>query len=246
MNYQGRSLKEGGTDPALLAALIVLQDEVKTLEQTVIELGRTDSFCSIEAVVPPPAETYLPSNEIRQTVQLQYFEPALYTQEYVQAGVAGVFLEYTEIGNMTRLLNDVNYPGLLVGICYTLTEDDKKLPSARFHVTGCATFDLLDFPVELTLKSSLAHANPLEEYDERQFHQRIRFGERSPQEGDAIGEYKIDTIVERELDPLLVQINFKVIVRQNFGPTSPGTFTETITGGWKPNYRNYLQVRRIQ
>ena len=246
MNYQGRSLKEGGTDPALLAALIVLQDEVKTLEQTVIELGRTDSFCSIEAVVPPRTETYLPSLEIRQTVQLQYFEPALYTQEYVQAGVAGVFLEYTEIGNMTRLLNDVNYPGLLVGICYTLTDDDRKLPSARFHVSGCATFNLLDFPVELTLKSSLAHANPLEEYDERQFHQRIRFGRRNPGTDDAIGEYKIDTIVERELDPLLVQINFKVIVRKFFGPTSPGTFTETITGGWKPNYRNYLQVRRIQ
>ena len=246
MDFEGHSITELSTDPVILADIVQIKADIAQLKADVIVLARTDSFCSIEAVVPPPAETYLPSNEIRQTVQLQYFEPALYTQEYVQAGVAGVFLEYTEIGNMTRLLNDVGYPGLLVGICYTLTDDDRKLPSARFHVSGCATFNLLDFPVELTLKSSLAHANPLEEYDERQFHQRIRFGIRNPGTGDLIGEYKIDTIVERELDPLLVQINFKVIVRQNFGPTSPGTFTETITGGWKPNYRNYLQVRRIQ
>ena len=236
MDFEGHSITELSTDPAILAQL----------KADVAVLARTDTFCSIEAVVPPPTATYQPSYEIDQTVQLLSFDPALYNKGYAQSGVAGVVLEFTEIGNLSRLVNDLYYPGFVVGICFTLSEEDKKLPTARFHVTGCATFNLLDSPTVIALKSSFSHGNPIDEYDFRLFHKPVRFGPRNPSTGDAIGEYKIDTIVERELDPLLVQINFKVVVRETFGGIAPGTFTQTVTGGWKHNYRNYLQVQRLQ
>ena len=238
MNFEGHSINELSTDPAILA-------DIAQLKNDVIVLARTDAFCSIEAVAAPPTLTYQPSYEIEQSVQLLSNDPALYNKGYVQSGVAGVVLEYTEIGGLSRLVNDLYYPGFVVGICWTLSEDDKKLPTARFHVTGCATFNLLDSPAEVVLKSSYSHGNPIDEYDFRLFHKPVRFGTRNPTTGDEIGIYEIDTIVERELDPLLVQVNFKVVVREQFGIIAP-TFTQTITGGWKNNYRNYLQVRRLQ
>ena len=95
MNFEGHSINELSTDPAIIA-------DIAQLKKDVIVLARTDAFCSIEAVAPPPTLTYQPSYEIEQSVQLLSNDPALYNQGYVQSGVAGVVLEYTEIGGVVK------------------------------------------------------------------------------------------------------------------------------------------------
>ena len=113
MDYEGKSLLEAQADPQTA----INTADIAQLKNEVIVLARTDAFCSIEAVVPPPTLTYQPSYEIEQSVQLLSNDPALYNKGYVQAGVAGVVMEYTEIGGLSRLVNDLYYTGFVVGIC---------------------------------------------------------------------------------------------------------------------------------
>ena len=92
MDYQGRSLKDGSVDPALLATVVelerqvgilqgevtTLEGEVKTLEETVITLGLTDQLCVVEAQVtldPRPGQS---SFDILQQVSLTGLNPPLY------------------------------------------------------------------------------------------------------------------------------------------------------------------------
>ena len=77
MNFEGHSIAELSTDPAILA-------DIAQLKTDVVVLARTDEFCSIDVVVSVPAQMYRPSYEITHIVKLYSFDPPLYNEGHVQ------------------------------------------------------------------------------------------------------------------------------------------------------------------
>ena len=85
MDFEGHSIIELSTDPSVLAAIVVLQqevtalqDEVKTLEQDVITLAYTDQLCFVEAQVTLDPRPGQDSYEVLQPVTLIGVDPPLY------------------------------------------------------------------------------------------------------------------------------------------------------------------------
>ena len=227
MDYQGRSIKDGSTDPSLLAAIVELQNEVDVLQETAIRLGRTDQLCSIEAEVEIPLSPGQESFSVKQPVVLIGSSPPLYSNGY--ASVPGVNL----LGYASPYLYSV--PN---GVRWERTASDNDNPI--FHVTGCATFELLFMTTMIALQMRYVFS------DGRvvKFDQNILCvpDVRAPFSPYA---YKIDAFMGAELDTFnAAYVDFVVVVKYDFG-TSP-TYTNTVTGGWDTQYRNFLRVQRVR
>ena len=227
MDYQGRSIKYGSTDPALLAAIVELQNEVDVLQETAIRLGRTDQVCSIEAEVQIPLSPGQESFSVKQPVTLIGFSPPLYSNGYASDPRVDL------LGYSSPYLYAV--PN---GVRWERTASDNDNPI--FHVTGCATFELLSFTTMIATQMRYVFADG----------RVVTFDQNILRVPDARAPflpyaYKIDTFMGAELDTFnAAYVDFYVVVKYDFG-TSP-TYTNTVTGGWDTQYRNFLQVRRVR
>ena len=237
MDYQGRSIKDGSTDPSLKAAIIELQNEVDVLDETVITLAHTDQLCVVEAQVPVPVSQSQPSFAIEQQVALVGLDPGLYERfgyaPDVRVAINGFNSPY--LGVFASSL----YPNNIMGIRWQVTASDTS--DARFHVTGTASFELLFMNVEVALRARYIYLDGrVQTFD----YNRTRMPDRSPENPRV--EYTIDEYVFASLTMLvdLQYIQFYVVVKSDFG-TSP-MYTNTLTGGWYTQYRNYLRVQRVK
>ena len=238
MDYQGRSIKDGSTDPSLLAAIVELQNEVDVLQETVIRLGRTDQVCSVEAEVQVPLSPGQESFSVKQQVALVGLDPGLYERfgyaPDVRVAINGFNSPY--LGVFASSL----YPNNIMGIRWQATASDTG-SDARFHVTGTASFELLFMNVEVALRARYIYLDGrVQTFD----YNRTRVPDRSSQNPRV--EYTIDADVFASLTMLvdLQYIQFYVVVKSDFG-TSP-MYTDTLTGGWDTQYRNYLRVQRVK
>ena len=229
MDYEGKSLLQADPQTAINTA------DIKTLEETVITLAYTDQMCVIEAQVmidPRPSQE---SNSVSQQVSLTGLDPPLY------AGFGYTPDERVE-------LIAFNSPNLYVlgsgdnifGIRWQSTSNDTL--DALFRATGTATFELLSFGVEIALRAKLNYAGgAVTNVD----YNRTRLPASTAQ--DRIVEWAFDEYVAAAPTTSgvrLVYVDFYVVIKENFGPTP--TFTDTLTGGWKTQYRNFLRVHRVK
>lgn len=232
MDFEGKSVLDVREDPRTAintAAILALQTQQTALLQ----------FCRIEAVPVLPVSTLQESNPVSQFVTLTGNNPDLYNQGYVQAGENDLVLKIRESLYMKYYSNDSirwtrSYQGVLNQTVIAL------------HVKGMACFELLDFATVLGL--AVRKSNAQGQVYATDYVNLVRFGTRNNAAGDIVGVYNIDTVLTFVLDPYafanLWSVDFKVVVLENFGTTP--SFTSTLTGGWKENYRNYLQVQQIQ
>ena len=240
MDYQGRSIKEGGTDPALIAAIAVIQVEVatlqgeaKTLQDDVIKLAYTDQICVIDAQVmidPRPGQE---SYDVKQQVSLTGLDPPLY------AGFG-----YTPDPRVEFIAFDS--PDLFVlgsgdnifGIRWRSTSNDTR--DALFHVSGTATFEIFSSGIEIALRAKFTYfGGAVTNLD----FNRTRLPGSTAQDG--IVEWAFDEYVPAALTTFDCQyLDFYVVIKANFGPTT--TYTDTLTGGWKTQYKNGLRVHRVK
>ena len=134
MDYLGNSILElKSSDPAILAAIVALQQEVSALAQV----------CSLEAQVLIPTPVFQESTAVEQPVTLSGVAPDLY-QSNGYASVVGVQLIGHESPKLYRLISG-NYA---IGIRWERATDT----AASFHVTGCATFELLELDAQLVTR----------------------------------------------------------------------------------------------
>ena len=126
----------------------------------------------------------------------------------------------------------------IYGIRWASTATDT--PNARFHVTGCATFMLPFSSVVIALRARYTYfGGRVVTVD----YNRLRLPSRSAQ--DQRIEYKIDEYVYAELTTVDCQfLDFYVVLNTDFGTSA--TFTDTVTGGWDTQYRNFLRVQRVK
>jgi hypothetical protein len=251
MDYQGRSLNEGGVDPALLATVVelesqvgilqgevkTLESEVKTLEQTVITLGYTDQLCVVQAQVATlPTSPINPSFAIEQQVALVGLNPPLY-DSYGYAPDARVALNaFNSLPNLYVLASSVNVNNI-IGVRFEPTSDQ---PDARFHVTGTATLELPLVNVDIALRVRYTYFGGLVQTVD---FNRTRLPFRSPENPRV--EYKFDEYVYVALTTFDAQyVDFYVVVIYNFGTTP--MVTNTLTGGWDTQYENYIRVQRVK
>ena len=241
MDFEGHSIIELSTDPSVLAAIVVLQqevtalqDEVKTLEQDVITLAYTDQLCFVEAQVTLDPRPGQDSYEILQPVTLIGVDPPLYFASGYAPDVRVALLAFNSMPNLYELASGDN----IYGIRWASTATDT--PNARFHVTGCATFMLPFFSVVIALRARYTYfGGRVVTVD----YNRLRLPSRSAQ--DQRIEYKIDEYVYAELTTVDCQfLDFYVVLNTDFGTSA--TFTDTVTGGWDTQYRNFLRVQRVK
>ena len=241
MDFEGHSIIELSTDPSVLAAIVVLQqevtalqDEVKTLEQDVITLAYTDQLCFVEAQVTLDPRPGQDSYEILQPVTLIGVDPPLYFASGYAPDVRVALLAFNSMPNLYELASGDN----IYGIRWASTSTDT--PNARFHVTGCATFMLPFSSVVIALRARYTYfGGRVVTVD----YNRLRLPSRSAQ--DQRIEYKIDEYVYAELTTVDCQfLDFYVVLNTDFGTSA--TFTDTVTGGWDTQYRNFLRVQRVK
>ena len=241
MDFEGHSIIELSTDPSVLAAIVVLQqevtalqDEVKTLEQDVITLAYTDQLCFVEAQVTLDPRPGQDSYDVLQPVTLIGVDPPLYFSSGYAPDVRVALLAFNSMPNLYELASGDN----IYGIRWASTATDT--PNARFHVTGCATFMLPFSSVVIALRARYTY------YGGRVVtvdYNRLRLPSRSAQ--DQRIEYKIDEYVYAELTTVDCQfLDFYVVLNTDFGTSA--TFTDTVTGGWDTQYRNFLRVQRVK
>ena len=241
MDFEGHSIIELSTDPSVLAAIVVLQqevtalqDEVKTLEQDVITLAYTDQLCFVEAQVTLDPRPGQDSYDILQPVTLIGVDPPLYFSSGYAPDVRVALLAFNSMPNLYELASGDN----IYGIRWASTATDT--PNARFHVTGCATFMLPFSSVVIALRARYTYfGGRVVTVD----YNRMRLPSRSAQ--DQRIEYKIDEYVYAELTTVDCQfLDFYVVLNTDFGTSA--TFTDTVTGGWDTQYRNFLRVQRVK
>ena len=238
MDYEGKSLLEAQADPQTAintADIAILQGEVKTLEETVITLAYTDQMCVIEAQVmidPRPGQE---SYSVSQQVSLTGLDPPLY---------AG----YGYTPDVRVELIAFNSPKLYVlgsgdnifGIRWQSTSNDTL--DALFRATGTATFELLSFGVEIALRAKLNYVGgAVTNVD----YNHTRLPASTAQ--DRIIEWAFDEYVAAPPTTSgvrLLYVDFYVVIKANFGPTVYST--DTLTGGWKTQYKNGLRVHRVK
>ena len=248
MDYQGRSLKDGSVDPALLATVVelerqvgilqgevtTLESEVKTLEQTVITLGLTDQLCFLEAQVTLDPRPGQESFDILQPVSLTGLNPPLYFSSGYAPDVRVALLAFNSMPDLYVLASGDN----IYGIRWASFRTDE--PDARFHVTGCATFMLPFSTIIIALRARYTlYGGQVVTVD----YNRLRLPARSAQ--DQRIEYKIDEYVDAQFTTIDCQfLDFYVVVNTDFGTAT--SFTDTVTGGWDTQYRNFLRVQRVK
>ena len=235
MDYQGRSVKEGSADPALL----VLQGEVKTLQEKVIALAATDQICSVEAQALAPASPFQPSYRVEQLISLIGNEPPLYDSAgYVSLSQYLVVINLYSSPNLYFLTSSVDTRNI-IGIRWERTASDDT--DVNFHVTGCATFMLLSVPVEVSLRSRYVYSSGRVvtfDYNSR------RVPARSSETSQTC-QFNIDEFIFADLSTFDAQyVDFHVVLNYNFGTTP--MYTNTLTGGWDTQYRNFLRVKRVR
>jgi hypothetical protein len=230
MDYEGKSLLESQADPQTAintADIAILQGEV-------ITLAYTDQICVIEAQVmidPRPSQE---SSDVSQQVSLTGLDPPLYAGFGYTPDVRVELIAY-------------NSPDLFVlgsgdnifGIRWRSTPNDTR--DALFHVLGTATFSLFS-SVEVALRAKLNYVGgAVTNVD----YNRTRLPSSTAE--NRIVEWAFDEYVPTEPTTSGVQllyVDFYVVIKGNFGPTP--TFTDTLTGGWKTQYRNFLRVHRVK
>jgi len=238
MDYEGKSLLEAQADPQTAintADIAILQGEVKTLEETVITLAYTDQMCVIEAQVmidPRPSQE---SNSVSQQVSLTGLDPPLYAGFGYTPDVRVELIAFNS-PNLYVLGSGNN----IFGIRWQSTSNDTR--DALFHVTGTATFDIFGFGIEVALRAKLNYVGgAVTNVD----YNRTRLPESTAQ--DRIVAWAFDEYVAAAPTTSgvrLLYVDFYVVIKGNFGPTP--TFTDTLTGGWKTQYRNFLRVHRVK
>ena len=226
MDYLGNSILElKSSDPAILAAIAALQQEVSALAQ----------ICSLEAQVLIPIPEFRESTAVEQPVTLSGVAPNLY-QSNGYASVVGVQLIGHESPNLYRLISG-NYA---IGIRWERQATDT---AASFHVSGCATFQLLELDAQVVMR--MTYGFPTGEYYDT-FYNRTRFPSRSsvaPTTRPCEYHFDQDIQIDFENYPDVQSVDFCVAVLENF--TTP-QYTNTLTGGWDTRYRNFIRVERIQ
>ena len=226
MDYLGNSILElKSSDPAILAAIVALQQEVSALAQV----------CSLEAQVLIPIPVFQETLPVEQPVTLSGDSTVLY-QSNGYASVVGVQLIGHESPNLYRLISG-NYA---IGIRWERQATDT---AASFHVIGCATFQLLELDAQLVMR--MRYVFPTGEFINT-YYNRVRFPSRSSVAPDTRPcEYKIDQDIQIDFEnyPDVQYVDFCVVVLENF--VTP-QYTNTLTGGWNTHYRNFIRVERIQ
>ena len=243
MDFEGHSITELSTDPAILADIVqikadikTLQDEVKTLQQEVITLAYTDQVCVIEAQVtidPRPSQV---SNSVSQQVSLTGLDPPLYAGFGYTPDVRVELIAFN-----SPTLYVLGSGDNIFGIRWQSTSNDTR--DALFRATGTATFELLSFiGVEIALRAKLNYVGgAVTNVD----YNRTRLPESTAQ--DRIIEWAFDEYVAAPPSTSgvrLLYVDFYVVIKYNFGPTV--YFTDTLTGGWKTQYKNGLRVHRVK
>ena len=128
----------------------------------------------------------------------------------------------------------------IFGIRWRSTPTDTR--DALFHVVGTATFEIFSSGIEVALRAKLNYVGgAVTNVD----YNRTRLPESTAE--NRIVEWAFDEYVPAAPTTSgvrLLYVDFYVVIKANFGPTT--TFTDTLTGGWKTQYRNFLRVHRVK
>ena len=207
---------------------------MKTLEQTVITLGLTDQLCVVEAQVTLDPRPGQDSTDVSQQVALTGVDPPLYFSSGYTPDPRVALLAFNSLPDLYVLGAGDN----IYGIRWASTATDT--PDARFHVTGCATFMLPFSSVVIALRARYTlYGGQIVTVD----YNRLRLPSRSAQNQSI--EYKIDEYVNAQFTTIDCQfLDFYVVVNDDFGTST--SFTDTLTGGWDTQYRNFIRVQRVK
>ena len=238
MDYLGHSILElkSSDNPALLADIILLQEQVQTLQgqQQFASLSLVaEAGTDFDGTPPVSQSTYFVAQEIAPFFRLGYSQ-----------GGTDVSTNRSEGPNLYRVGDNYILPTSAIGLRWERRANEPTL--VKFLITACTTFRLVG---TTSLKLSLQIA--LKDASGDGFNYPPRYGndvlypvKSSP--NDAIVSHRVMWAETVDLTDTRIQyIDFKIVGQSNLG-AGIVQYVDYFTGGFSENYENFISVQRIQ